>query len=242
MDSSTPEGRILATLKHELKARGFLYRDIAARLRVSEGTIKRYFTGKGVSLTVLRKLAEIADLDLLKLVELAEQQGVGQRKFTRAQGVALARSKFLSIIYFLLWHGWSVEQIGREFAVAAELDAALTRLEDLGVIRRLSHEVKLLATPSLEQRGGPLDELTRVNARSFLAEIDLDDPRSEWICSSARLSRQSAARLHDMVVRFVEDARELMMSDTALPPEETQWYRLFVGAQPISRKRFLQSN
>jgi hypothetical protein len=45
-----------------------------ARLKVSEGTVKRYFSGKGVSVNVIDKLAEIVDLDLLSLAALAQEK------------------------------------------------------------------------------------------------------------------------------------------------------------------------
>jgi len=231
----------MITLKHELRAKGLYYRDIAARLRVSEGTVKRYFTGKGVSLTVLRKLAEIADLDLLSLAERAEREGAGRKKFTKAQQTALGKNRFISAVFFLLWHGWSPEKIGREFQIAGELGAALEKLESLGLVRRLAHEVKILATPDIEQRGGgQLSDLTRDHAQMFLSEIDLRDAKTDWICTSARLSRASAARLHDTINKFMEDMRAATIADSDLPPEQVQWYRMFVGAQPISRKRFLQ--
>lgn len=230
----------MAVLKRELRARGFHYRDIAARLRVSEGTVKRYFTGKGVSLTVLRKLADIADLDLLSLAQLAQEDEAIQSKFTKAQQTALARNKFLSAIYHLLRHGWSPEKISHEFEIRAELNTALQELEALRVIRRLSHEVKILATPDLDERGGgQLNDLTREHAQMFLSEVNLHDPKCEWTCYAARLSRASAARLHEMITKFMEDTGALMKSDIDLPAEQVQWYRLFLGAQPISRKRFL---
>jgi AcrR family transcriptional regulator len=242
MDESTPEGKIMTTLKQELRVKGFQYRDIASRLKVSQGTIKRYFTGKGVSLTVLRRLAEIADLDLLSLATLAEQRRAEERKFTKSQQAALGKDQFMSAVFFLLWHGWTPTQISKEFEVTDSLDAALAKLESLGLIRRLVRGVKILATPSLDQRGGgQLAELTREFARRFLSEIDLSDhAMCEWTIYAARLSRSSVARLHDMINKFFEDTRTLTMSDTSLPRGVVQWYRVFVCAEPVDRKGILQ--
>lgn len=238
MDASTPEGRILAALKHELRAKGFHYRDIASRLKVHEATVKRYFTGKGVSLTVLRKLAEVADLDLLSLAALAERYA-GERTFTKAQQAILGKSRLLSGIYFLLWHGWTPAQIRTEFEIAS-LDAALADLESAGFIRRQARDIKILATPPLDERGGgQLASLTRELARAFLSEINLDQPQCEWTFYVVRLSQPSVARLRAMINKFFQDARALTMSDAALPLQDVQWYRVFIGAQPVSRKRIL---
>lgn len=244
MDESTPEGKIMTILKQELKVRGFQYRDIASRLKVSQGTIKRYFTGKGVSLTVLRKLADIADLDLLSLATLAEQRRADERKFSKSQQAALGKDQFMSAVFFLLWHGWTPAQISKEFEITDSLDAALGKLESLGLIRRLVRGVKILATPSLDQRGGgELADLTRAFARRFLSELDLsDNAKCEWTIYAARLSRSSVAQLHNMITKFFEDTCALTMSDAALPRGVVQWYRIFVCAEPVDRKSILQQS
>lgn len=241
MDTAPPEVRILATLKRELRAKGLHYSDVAARLRVSEATIKRYFNGKGVSLSVLVKLADIAGLDLLALAELAERDEIAGRTFSEIQQQALTESHLLSAIYFLLWKGWTPERIAYEFELENELDAPIAELQRLGLIRRLSHSIKILATPNMEQKGGnQLAELTRVNAHLFISELDLADPRSLWSASSARLSVVSATRLGEMIIRFLDEAAMLMSNDMKLPREQVKWYRLFAGAQPITRSRFMR--
>jgi len=234
----------MITLKQELRMRGFQYRDIASRLRVSQGTIKRYFTGKGVSLTVLRRLAEIAELDFLSLATLAEQRRADERKFTKSQQAALGKDQFMSAVYFFLWLGWTPAQISKEFDVADRLDAALARLESSKLIRRLVRGVKILATPSLDQRGGgQLADLTRDFARRFLSEVDLSEhAMCDWTIYAARLSRSSTARLHSMIGKLFEDTRALTTSDTALPRDAVQWYRIFVCAEPVDRKRILPKN
>lgn len=240
MDASTPEGKIVAALKQELKARGLHYRNIASRLKVSEATVKRYFSGKGVTLAVLCRLAEIADLDLLSLASVAQQRDASEHKFTKTQQAALGKDKLASAVFFLLWHGWSPAQIGKEFAIGDGLDATLAKLQSWGLIKRLAYGVKILATPCIDEKGGgKLGELTRDNARRFLSEIDLDNQKTEWTFYSARLSRSSVAQLHQMITKFIEDTRALTIGDCALPSEEAQWYQIFLVAQPMSRKRVL---
>jgi transcriptional regulator with XRE-family HTH domain len=240
MDASTPEGKVVSVLQQELRARGLYYRDIAARMGVSESTVKRYFTRKDISFTVLRRLAEVADLDLGALITLAERQGVAERKFTKAQQTALAKSRFLSMIFFLLWHGWTPPQIGQEFDIRQELDDAVEKLQALGLIRRLAHGVKILATPKVDERGGGLlGDLTTDVANQFLGELNLRDPRCVWSFYVIRLSSTSMAQLREIVKKFVDDTRALMTKDLALPSEKVQWHRLFVSVQPTSRKSIL---
>ena len=90
MDSSTSTGKLLLTLKQQLRVKGLHYRDVAGRLKVSEGTVKRYFSGKGVGIDTLEKLAKIVDLDLLSLATLAQQHNI-EGGLNLAQQAAVAR-------------------------------------------------------------------------------------------------------------------------------------------------------
>lgn len=238
MDTFSGEGRILWVLKQELKAKGLHYRDIAPRLRVSESTLKRYFNSGGITIADLLKLADIAGLDLQSLAAMAEEKNAAEHKFTKAQQVALTRNKSLTAIYFLLWRGWTPQQISQEFEITNELDVALTKLESWGLIRRSAQGVKILATPSAAQRGSGLDVAVH-SASQFLSGLDIRDPNCEWTFLVGRLSRMSLLQLREMIQKFQEDVHALTKSDSALPKAEVQWYRLFIGAQPTDRKKLL---
>jgi transcriptional regulator with XRE-family HTH domain len=242
MDASTSAGKLLLSLKQQLRSKGLHYRDVAARLKVSEGTVKRYFSGKGVTINVLEKLAQTVDLDLLSLAVLAQQQNPTVPRLTKAQQAALKRSKISTTVLYYLSIGFTPAQLSREFDLAEQMDTILARLQDWGMIRRLSaNNVKMLVEP---RSGGSSDDDVRegrVNmVRRFLAEIDLRDDRCEWECFYARLSTAAAARLQEIIKRFASDVRALTKSGIDLPPEETQWYRLFVGAEPASRKNIFR--
>ena len=53
--------RLLAALKHILRQKGIRQARIAEELQVSEATVRRYLSGKGMSLQVLGQLCQIAD-------------------------------------------------------------------------------------------------------------------------------------------------------------------------------------
>jgi hypothetical protein len=65
---------ILAALKAHFKACNIRYRDIANMLQVSEITVKRYLTGRGLTVKSLEQLAQVSDLTLFELLELARSQ------------------------------------------------------------------------------------------------------------------------------------------------------------------------
>jgi transcriptional regulator with XRE-family HTH domain len=239
MPATTPCDKLIATLRQRLKAQGHHYRDVAVRLGVSEGTVKRYLSGKAVTIDTLQQLAEIVGLDLLSLASLAQQDSTPLPELTKAQQAVLGKNPLLRLTYFLLFAGWSVAQIAREFELPLpRVEAALVRLQTLGVIRRIStHGIRMLARPNYQKRReGEFAGLNMNSGAQFLRAVDLRDPDCEWASSAARLSPASVTRLRTMIRGFYKEFMALGSSDLELPPDQVQWYQLFVGAQPVDRK------
>lgn len=239
MDLSTPAGKVVATLKQQLKAKGLHYRDVAVRMKISERTVKRYFSGRGVTLDVLQELAEAVELDVLSLITLAQQQGTTFTEMTRVQQAALRKNTALLAVFSFLNFGMTPARIAQEFELGRSIELILVRLETLGLIRRYaSNGVKILVERSFGLRDS--DQMTEQkmnSARRFLTDIDLSNTKAPWFYQVVRLSDASATRLEQMMRRFVLDAAAITKSDIDLPPSETQWYRMFVAAEPISRQK-----
>jgi transcriptional regulator with XRE-family HTH domain len=244
MRASTPCEKIIATLRSQLQAKGHHYRDVAAHLGVSEGTVKRYLSGKAVTIDTLQKLAEIVGQDLLSLATLAQQDNTTLPELTKVQQEVLGKNHLLRLSYFLLLGGWTSLQIARDFELSMQkLETVLARLQTLGVIRRLStYGVRILVRPNYQQRReGEFAGLTIDGGARFLREVNLRDTDCEWVSNSGRLSPASVTRLRTMIRTFYKDFLALSRSDLDLPPQQVQWYRLFIGAHPVERKALFRS-
>jgi transcriptional regulator with XRE-family HTH domain len=68
-DSPDATATVLETLNRLRAARGLSYRDIATRLDVSELTVKRYFTGRRLTLDRLERLCGILEIELFDLID-----------------------------------------------------------------------------------------------------------------------------------------------------------------------------
>ncbi len=242
MDASTSAGKLIIALKQQLRAKGVHYRDVAARMKVSEGTVKRYLSGKGVSISVLEELAQIVGLDVISLALLAQQQSASEPAVTKAQKAALKKSKITIVVLYYLSIGFTPAQLVREFDLAEQMDGILAKLQDWGLIRRLStNSVKVLVKP---KSGGQSDDDVKEGrikmVRRFLSEINLYDERCDWTCFYARLSKASVVRLREMTKRFASEVQAMTKSNIDLPPEETQWYQLFIGAEPANRENIFR--
>jgi transcriptional regulator with XRE-family HTH domain len=235
--------KMIAALKQELRARGLRRRDVAAQLAVSDITVKRYLGGKGVTIATLERLAALVDLDLLSLAALAQEQSTTLPELTPAQQKALGTSQALASVFLLLIRGWTPLMIQEEFALSQQrVDALLTRLQDLGLIRRDSgRRIKILASFDADPKGGnQLSDFWRDHARQFLSELDLRSEGCEWFYNAVRLSPASAQQLRESIQHFMGDVRTLGRKDLALAPDEVNWYRVFIGAEPRKRPMLVE--
>jgi transcriptional regulator with XRE-family HTH domain len=241
MDSSTPIGKILCSLKEQLKAKGLRYRDVAARLKVSEATVKRYFNGQGLSVTRLQSLAAMVGLDLLSLALTANGQGV-RRGLNKAQLAALSRRGPARTVFFMLGVGWTPAQVAREFDLGDQMDSILALLESWGLIRRLAGgAVKVLVAPEMDGHAyGQMSDSAIESAEEFLRTLNPRTLDLEWICLPMRLSADAVTELQQMIKRFHLELHTFTRRELTPARRDDKWFRVFVAAQTIPRKHILR--
>jgi len=72
--------QLITTLKRQLKAHGVTYAQVATHLKKSEATIKRWFSQQSFSLSTLEAICDLIDMDLVELVQAAEDEQFGLRQ------------------------------------------------------------------------------------------------------------------------------------------------------------------
>jgi DNA-binding NarL/FixJ family response regulator len=244
LNSSTTTQKIVDVLKQELRSKGLRNHELAARLEVSETTVKRYLRGEGLDIPVLENLATIAELDLSSLIALAHQRGSSKPRLTMAQQEALARNPVSRSIFFLLRRGMTLAQIAQELALSTQkMETQLAKLEALLLIRRLpNNQCETLAVAYFDPRDqGPLMRVARNLAQRFLTEINLRSESCDWFYVADWLSPASIVRVREMIQRFQSEIRKLAESDVALGPREAKYYQFFIGAQSANRRRVPRS-
>jgi plasmid maintenance system antidote protein VapI len=242
LDISTPTGRLLVVLKQQFRVRGLHYRDVAARLKISERTVKRHLSGKGLTIDALQRLADVVELDMLSLLILAQQHAGALPDMTKQQQTALRKDTLALAVFYFLNLGMQPAQIAREFDLAAQIDGVLDKLENFGLVHRFSSNgVKVLVSrPPDERVADHLSDRCACSVRKHLQEVDLEGANANWLYQAVRLSHASALRLERLMKRFVSEAMLMTKSEIDLPADQTQWYRLFAGTEPTSRKKLLR--
>ena len=185
--------RLVAALRHALKARGITYRQLAGALAVSEPTVKRMFAGRAVTLARLEAVCELAGVDLYELARMARREAAVPRELAPEQEEALARDARLLTVFHLLLSEWTAVEILADYALTeAELVRLLARLERLGLIELApGNRVRLRCARHVDWRSdGPV---RRAYAERVLREfLPPGDPARRRTCGS----RCASSRRH----------------------------------------------
>lgn len=226
---------LLGALKRELKVAGLTYRDVARRVEISEATVKRMFNGGAVTLDRLDQLCELVGTNV---VELARQAGAGARELTELseeQEREIVSDPKLLVVAFLLIHGWSADDIAREYALTqAELIRALARLDKLRLIELLpKNAVRLLISPRFAWRkDGPINrfilgDLLQEFMRSRFAQAD-----EHLSFHSGMLTRSSMLKLMQKLEELTIWFNELNESDRHVPHAKRIGFTMLVATRP----------
>lgn len=240
MTSPRPNSEIpllLNALKHMLRTQGLRYGDIAVALGISQMTVKRYLSGKGLSLTILEQLCQLAGTSLTELPELAAQYGPEQEDpLSEAQENALAEHHSLAVLLHLLMAGWTPREIQAEFKLADHiLVATLVYLDRLGFIDLLpGNKIRLRSIRHIHwSRNVRLKRSFDRHLKQHFNK-DFDDPEVRWRYRLVKLSDASLRRLEGLFEEWSRTIHTLAREDRDLPADQSRWHGVLLATQPVT--------
>jgi transcriptional regulator with XRE-family HTH domain len=210
---------LIRNLKAHLRATGTTYRDLAARLRVSEPTIKRDLSRGGFSLARLDRMCEVVGVTLEELLAPPTKSAL-LTQLSADQERALVSSPKLLLVTYLIVNDWKFQEITATFSIGEnELIDLLLRLERLGITefkppRRMR---KLTARNFSWRKDGPVHEffLKKVAPEFFNARFD--GAADEFRFIGGTLSATSLHRFKAGIERLASEFEELAHQDARLP-------------------------
>lgn len=215
-------GPLLDALKRALRRQGLTYAVIAARMRLSEATIKRMLSRGRLTLEQLLRLADIAGTDLAELARQARGDGRAARELSIEQERALAAEPRLLLLFHLLMSGRTVDAIAREFDLReTEATLLLARLDRLGLIEWLpADRVRLrIAADFAWRTNGPVRRRYGAQVlREFLHDR-FDGDRALLRFEVRELGDASMDVVRRKLQRLATEITELAELDAALPGE-----------------------
>jgi transcriptional regulator with XRE-family HTH domain len=214
---------IIATLKVTLKQRGWTYADVASQLGLSESCIKRCFAGCDFSLKRLQRICDLIGVDLMTLINQAEEKQRNIDELSEQQEKALAENVKLLLTAFLLLNHFSYKQILEHYTIEAhEGIQLLAKLDHLGIIDLLpENKIRMRLSRNFSWRkNGPIQHFFEEKVQSEFFQSRFDQAGELRIVLNGMLSNHSLKminqKFHRMALEFenqVKEDRKLDLKD-----------------------------
>ncbi len=233
--------RLIATLRNILRANGFKIREIATHMEVSEATVKRWFSGNGLTIARLEALCALADISFAELVDsTAEPPRPLASELTLAQEQALTENTLMSFLFFMIMSGWPPRDLHDDYGISMSLiDEQLDRLERLALIDRLQGgRVRSRIDRRIAWRRGPMRRHFEEHVKRQFVQMDFSDPHSLWTAETTKLSAMGVAKLEELQHRFRLDVQALADEDRRHSLLPRSWYINLFVSRPLDSRRF----
>ena len=221
---------LIAGIKARLRASGMKYRELAARIGVSEPTIKRDMARGDFSLRRLDKICEVLAVSVADLAQPPESAPLVQ--LTEQQERALVGDPRQLLVAYLVTNDWKFSEIVNTFELdASELIDVLMKIDKLRIIDfRPPNRIRKLASRNFGWRKeGPVQEyfLSRVVPEFFAGRFDGEGDQLRFV--GGTLSTASMLRLQASLQRFAGEFEHLAQQDARQPLERRKRCAAILG-------------
>jgi len=227
-------GAMIDVLKHELKARGVTYAQVARHLGISEASVKRMFSQKNMTLKRIDAVCRAAGAEFSDLARVLSQQETLVSQLTPGQEKEIVSSKKLFLVAVCVLNRATFEQIAVTYDIAkTELIQLLARLDRLGFIElQPNNRIKLLVSRSFSWLpDGPIQRFFNRQAHNEYFRSRFDRPGEFMVVANGMLSEQSSAAIVSRLKRIAREFSELHDEDVRLPIAERSAMSLLVAVR-----------
>ncbi len=213
--------QMLQFLRKRLKAQGITQKDLAARLDVSEASIKRMFASPRVT---LERLAEVTALAGMTIAELAQETALQSEKLPQLteqqEREVVADLKLLLVAVCVLNH-WTMEDIRTRFTLTEpEIILALTRLDRIGLIDLLpGNRIRLKVARDFRWLpNGPIQTFFRERAEHDYLSAPF--PPGQYVFTQGMLTEAARQRVTKLLEKVRQEFSEQHRTSLQQPLDE----------------------
>lgn len=208
-------------VKARLRAQGMTYRELAAKLRISEPTVKRDLARGNFSLQRLDCICEVLGVGIEELLSPAGTAPLTE--LTEQQEDALVSNPRLLVVTYLIVNDWKFAEIVATFRLDAnELIDLLLKLDRLKIVdfRPPTRVRKLTARNFSWRKDGAVQAyfLRRVIPEFFNADFEALGDEMRFV--GGTLSAASMLRFQASLRRVAAEFEQLAHQDSRLPLED----------------------
>jgi transcriptional regulator with XRE-family HTH domain len=226
---------LIDALKRCLRAQGMTYRDLAARLKLSEAAIKRMFSQRAMSLQRLEQVCDALDVGLAELSAEAARGRPAMANLSEEQEQALVGEPVLLLALFLTLNRWHQDDVLAQFDFTlAQWTALLVRLDRLGIIELMpGNRGRPLTARNFRWRAdGPMERYFRQRLLGDFFADPFDGEQDALLLLSGSLSVDGVKQLR---LRLEELAREFdapLARDATVGAQERVGVSLVLAQKP----------
>lgn len=232
---------LINELKRRLKASGFTYAKVAAKLDMSEANIKRMFSEKRFYLGVFDEICQMAGFEISDLAKQVEKDSQSLEQLSDEQERELVNDPKLLLVAFLAINGISFNEIQTHYRFnEPEAVGMLTKLDRLKLIELLpNNRVKLLISPNFAWRkNGPIQQFfTHYLQKDFLnSSFNQDSEVMHFI--SGITTPDSRKALIEKIKQVTVEFNQHNHADTKVPFPDRQVTSMILAIRPWKPKAF----
>ncbi len=231
----TDTQQMIDTLKRLLKSQGLTYANAAARLGLSEASVKRLFSARTFTLKRLDEFCAVLDIDVFELARLARGRTAEMREMTDKQEHALAQDARLLGVFYLLLSEWTAGDIVTHYDVPRiALVRLLVRLDRLGLIELLPNDRVRLKVPKRLRLhpGGPIHRAHGKRVIDDFTAAEFDRIGGQFRFEYRELSKASYELMHRRLERIAAEFLELAELDATMPSRQRETVGLLLAMRP----------
>lgn len=227
--------QIRNTLKQLLRQKQLTYKNIAARLEMSEANVKRIFSTNSFSLDRLEQICELLQMSLSDLFIIAQKQTQQLTQLTKEQELELLADTKLLLVAVCVRDAWTFDEIITQYQIDQhEGIRLLARLDRLKIINLLpnNHYKSLIAQDFRWIPGGPLEQFMEEEVMVKFMAPKKDELWTFRFYLRGHYSQTSLDIIQRKLNQLTKEAAVLNQEDAELPLYKRQHVGLLMAMRP----------
>ena len=226
---------LIDALKRCLRAQDMTYRDLAARIRMSEAAVKRMFSRRAMSLQRLEQVCDVLDVGLAELSAEASRGRKAMAQLSEAQEQALVDDPPLLMALFLTLNRWREDDVMGHFGFTpAQWTGLLVKLDRLGIIELMpGNRGRALTARNFRWRAdGPMERYFRLTLLTDYFADPFDGEQDALLLLSGSLSIDGGKQVRQRLEEVAREFDALLARDATLPAEDRVGVSLVLAQKP----------
>ncbi|SDD65413.1 helix-turn-helix domain-containing protein [Aquimonas voraii] len=232
---------LVDALKRLLKAQGLTYAALAARLGISEPTVKRMLSKRTLTLERLEQICGVLQIGLSELAEEAQRGAPALAELSVAQEQALVEDPALLLALYLVLNRWSQGEVLARYRFSEpQWTLLLARLDRLGIIElQPGNRARTRTARNFRwRREGPMQRFFQQQLLPDYFGRGFEAEHERLLLLSGMVSRASALQLMQRLEDFAAEFDRLMAQDAGLPAAQRVGLSLVLAQRPWSLSLF----